>query len=298
MLIAAIVSLSAFSQPQPLKPRHFPKDIPAGNYSGIAPLGHNRYAVVSDKTEEDGFFLFHLDINTQTGQILSATNEGFVAIGSPNADLEAIAFCPATATLFIASEATGEIKEYTTEGMPTGRRLPLPAAFAAASRNCGVESLTFGHGRFYTTTERPLPGDSMLHIQTFDTSLAPSGHYLYMPDGQTLKNGYWGVSELCALSDGRLLVLERELRVPRLKLGSRALIKLYETRPAEAVSDTLQKRLLCQFTTRLNLTSRRFANYEGCCEVAPQLLLLIADSQNQYRGLLRDWLLTIRLNDR
>ena len=36
--------------------RHFPKEIPPGNYSGITYLGHNDYAVVSDKSEEDGFF--------------------------------------------------------------------------------------------------------------------------------------------------------------------------------------------------------------------------------------------------
>ena len=34
--------------------RHFPKEIPPGNYSGITYLGHNDYAVVSDKSEEDG----------------------------------------------------------------------------------------------------------------------------------------------------------------------------------------------------------------------------------------------------
>lgn len=41
-----------------------------------------------------------------------------------------------------------------------------------------------------------------------------------------------------------------------------------------------------------------FANYEGIC-VGPkladgrQLLILISDSQNQYRGVLRDWFKTI-----
>ena len=88
-------------------------------------------------------------------------------------------------------------------------------------------------------------------------------------------------------------MLEREIRIPKLKLGAQALVKIYETRPATE-TDTLQKQQLCQFTTRLTLTSRRFANYEGLCEVRPGLWLLIADSQNQYRGMLRDWLRTLK----
>lgn len=38
--------------------RSFPKDIPAGNYSGITYIGDSVYAVVSDKSPQDGFFLF------------------------------------------------------------------------------------------------------------------------------------------------------------------------------------------------------------------------------------------------
>ena len=45
------------------KQQKFPKDIPAGNYSGITPIGNDRYAVVSDKTT-DGFYIFHIDIDT------------------------------------------------------------------------------------------------------------------------------------------------------------------------------------------------------------------------------------------
>lgn len=35
----------------------FPDSVPAGNYSGIASLGGNYYAVVSDKSKTDGFFV-------------------------------------------------------------------------------------------------------------------------------------------------------------------------------------------------------------------------------------------------
>lgn len=285
LLLLSVVGVAA------QKPRHFPRQVPPGNYSGIAAIGDDRFAVVSDKSVGDGFFVFRIVIDSVKGRVQSVVNEGFRSSGLPNRDMEGVAYCPATQTLFVSGEKDNEILEYALDGRPTGRRLPMPEVFKKAKRNCGLESLTFGHGLFYTTTERPIPGDTLLRIQTFDTLLQAGRQYLYRPDGRELKNGYWGVSELCALADGRLLVLEREIRVPRLKVGARTLIKIYETTPGD--SAFLQKRLLRRFTTRLTLRSRRFANYEGMCEVQPGQLLLVADSQNRYRGLLRDWFLLL-----
>ena len=88
----------------PNRQQKFPKDIPAGNYSSITPIGNDRYAVVSDKSD-DGFFVFHIDIDTVSGRILSVSNEGFRASGKPNRDQEGIAYQPYTHTLFISGEA-------------------------------------------------------------------------------------------------------------------------------------------------------------------------------------------------
>ena len=108
-----------------------------------------------------------------------------------------------------------------------------------------------------------------------------------------------GVSELCALGGGRLLVLERTLRIPPLKIGSYAECRLYVVQPS--ADGQLQKNHLHTFRTRINLLRRNFANYEGLC-VAKRLtdgsliLLMIADSQNQRKGIMRDWLKTLRLS--
>lgn len=64
--------------------------------------------------------------------------------------------------------------------------------------------------------------------------------------------------------------------------------------------ELLKKTLLMTFRTKFNLTRRNFANYEGICVGSKladgrQLLILICDSQNQYRGILRDWFKTIIL---
>lgn len=273
------------------KPQRFHKVLPPGNYSGITALGDNRYAVVSDKSEEDGFFMLRIVIDSIKGRITSFENEGFHSSGLPNRDMEGICYRPSTNTVFISGEKDNEVYEYTLDGQRTGRRLEMPAIFKQVDRNSGLESLTYDTQRhlFYTTSERPLKGDSLLRIQSFDDDLKPQRFYYYRPDAPISRKYSQGVSELCTLDDGRLLVLERQIRVPKLKIGASTVIRIYEVTPSD--KPLLEKKLLMEFRTRLNLTSRKFANYEGLCQPTSNLLLLIADSQNRYKKVLRDWFL-------
>ncbi len=70
----------------------------------------------------------------------------------------------------------------------------------------------------------------------------------------------------------------------------------------QRANDLLQKQLITEFYTKINVTNRSFANYEGIC-VGPQLkdgrilLLLVADSQNQYKGYLKDWFRTVAITN-
>ena len=288
LLVAVLPFMTTMSQ------QYFPKEIPAGNYSGVCPIGDDRYAVVSDKSDEDGFFVFHIELDTLAGRISSIENEGFRSSGLPNSDLEAICFCTQTNTLFIASEKTSEVNEYTLEGLRTGRKLQLPQAFAGANKNYGLESLAYDSLAqcFYTTTERPLQGDSLHRIIVCDSTLQPIKEYLYQSDRPLSSKHVYGVSELCALGNGHLLVLERQVYIPESKLGASTLIRIYEVETGEG--SLLEKRLVKEFTTKLTLFGRSFANYEGLCLMNPQYLLLIADSQNQYAGVLRDWMMVMR----
>ena len=284
----------------PHRQQKFPKDIPAGNYSSITPIGNDRYAVVSDKSD-DGFFVFHIDIDTVSGRILSVSNEGFRASGKPNRDQEGIAYQPYTHTLFISGEADNRILEYSLDGRQTGRQLQVPASFSLLRRNRGLESLCYDSlaHRFYTVAESPARGDSLLRLTAFDDDGVMLRQYAYALDPVkpkrkgTLVNG---VSALCALGDGRLLVLERTLRVPKLLMGAYVDCRLYEVRLT--ADELLRKNLVYSFRTKINITRRNFANYEGVCVAKSMsdgsfILLLIADSQNQYRGVLRDWLKTV-----
>lgn len=275
------------------KPQRFHKALPAGNYSGITALGNNRYAVVSDKSETEGFFILHIETDSVKGCITSLENEGFQSSGLPNRDIEGICYRPTTNTVFISGEKDNEVYEYTLDGKRTGQRLEMPDIFKKAGHNYGLESLTYDRKRhlFYTTSERVLKGDSLLRIQSFSDNLKPGFCYYYKPDEPISKKHFSGVSELCALEDGRLLVLERQIHVPKLKLGASTIIRIYETTPTD--KPILEKRLVKEFRTRLSLTSRKFANYEGLCEIQGNRLLLIADSQNRFKGFLRDWFLII-----
>lgn len=275
------------------EPQRFHKALPAGNYSGITALGNNRYAVVSDKSETEGFFILHIETDSVKGRITSLENEGFQSSGLPNRDIEGICYRPTTNTVFISGEKDNEVYEYTLDGKRTGQRLEMPDIFKKAGHNYGLESLTYDRKRhlFYTTSERVLEGDSLLRIQSFSDNLKPGFCYYYKPDEPISKKHFYGVSELCALEDGRLLVLERQIHVPKLKLGASTIIRIYETTPTD--KPILEKRLVKEFRTRLSLTSRKFANYEGLCEIQGNRLLLIADSQNRFKGFLRDWFLII-----
>lgn len=278
------------------RPQRFHKLLPPGNYSGIAPLGNDRFAVVSDKTPDDGFYVFRILTDTVRGRITEVDNEGFRSSGMPNRDMEGICYRPSTNTVFISGEKDNEVFEYTLEGQRTGRRLEMPEMFKRADHNCGLEALTYDAQRhlFYTTTEHPLKGDSLLRIQTFGDDMKPLYQYLYRPDIPISSKHIWGVSELCALNDGRLLVLERQIRVPRLKLGASTIVRIYEVYPSN--EQFLEKRLVKEFRTHMNLFSRRFANYEGLCRLLPRQLLLVADSQNRYKGFLRDWFLLLKIS--
>lgn len=318
LLLLALWGVVLNVMPQKVNPQQkFPREIPAGNYSGIAHIGNNRYAVVSDKAAEGGFFIFKIEVNPRSGRIERIANEGFRSSRGPNRDEEGIAFVPPTGTLFVSGEADQEILEHTVDGEPTGRRLNVPPVFKTATSNYGFEALTYDERRqqLWATTESTLPADggqasplrpvrNRLRLQSFGLDMQPGAMYYYETDEPRHRGGYrhyaLGVCALCALPDGRMLVLEREACVKKRKIGSYVHNKIFIVRPGEPVraGDVLSKTLLCEFRTRINLLRQNYANYEGMC-LGPrladgrQVLILVCDSQNQYKGILRDWFKTV-----
>ena len=319
-LFLLLVPLSLTAQEVTVLPqRAFPRTVPAGNYSGIAWLGDQHYAVVNDKSPTAGFHLMTIETDHMTGKLLDVREDTFLTCDMPNRDEEGICYLPHTQTLFVSGEADGQIVEYSLNGQLTGRKLSIPEVFHTAYPNGSFEALTYhaSSHRFWTTSEFTLKTDgeqpsinnkikNRLRLQSFGDDLLPKEQYWYETDSTVVKKNkgrsILGVSGLAALDDGRIIVLEREVYFAKRRLGSFVHVKLYLIDPAsQQPGEILKKTLLTEFRTKVNLTRRSFANYEGIC-VGPkladgrQLLILVSDSQNQYRHILKDWFKPIVLS--
>lgn len=344
----------------------FPKTVVAGNYSGIAHLHDDIYAVVSDKSDSALYFNFRVQVNPKTGELEQVENLGFTERtdgtlndGKPwqglekGFDHEAIVKV-SDSTLVIASEGYCRLKE-----------LPILPTSADAAKigypqnlwesrwpssdfypNYNFESLAFDpvHQYLWTIPESTLRKDGQpatpqnglanrLRLMRLDwgkmkedsnkeeyseqVSSKKDSRYMttyayQMDQPSTHKKAdiyVMGVSELCVLPDGQLLVLEREAFIPKIKIGAFCKCKLYLINPLnfeefsmkeKFSSDTpfLKKRLLTEWKTGLSLSKRSFANYEGMClgpmlEDGSQVVILLSDSQDQYAGVLKDWFKTI-----
>lgn len=344
----------------------FPKTVAAGNYSGIAHLHDDIYAVVSDKSDSALYFNFRIQVNPKTGELEQVENLGFTERtdgtlndGKPwqglekGFDHEAIVKVSAS-TLVIASEGYCRLKEYpilpiSADTAKVGYQQNLWESRWPTSDfypNYNFESLAFDsvHQYLWTIPESTLRKDgqpatpqngltNQLRLMRLDwgkmkedsnkeeyseqvNSKKDSRYmttYAYQMDQpSTHKKAdiyVMGVSELCALPDGQLLVLEREAFIPKIKIGAFCKCKLYQINPLNSEefalkekfsSDTpfLKKRLLTEWKTGLSLSKRSFANYEGMClgpmlEDGSQVVILLSDSQDQYAGVLKDWFKTI-----
>ena len=349
----------------------FPKTVAAGNYSGIAHLHDDIYAVVSDKSDSALYFNFRIQVNPKTGELEQVENLGFTERtdgtlndGKPwlglekGFDHEAIVKA-SDSTLVITSEGHCRLKEYPV--LPTSANAPKisyqqnlwESRWPSSDfyPNYNFESLAFDSVRQYlwTISESTLRKDgqpatpqnglaNQLRLMRFDWGkmkenrnkeayseqvsseqvnskqdsryMATYAYLMDQPSTHKKADIYvMGVSELCALPDGQLLVLEREAFIPKIKIGAFCKCKLYLINPLNSEefsmkekfsSDTpfLKKNLLVEWKTGLSLSKRSFANYEGMClgpklEDGSQVVILLSDSQDQYAGVLKDWFKTI-----
>ena len=285
--------------------------VPSGGYSGIAYLGGDSFAIVSDCHTTDAVRILHLDINPRSGKLrhvsLSSSQPVLTAGGGALAkvpDYEDVAFVSQTATFFLVSEASGSVSEYALTGKATGKSLLLENLFPKGcfQSGYGIESLAYDERNkvFWLTSEASLTTDAQLPYGTLRLWSVPDGTaqprlFRYQMDSLRWTEGAWhihGVSALLATGDGRLLVMEREVSVPKGYVGAKTHTSIYEVVPGEgqtptdfASSQPLPKRLLWAFDTRLKVGRLNFANSEGMCfgprlNDGRQTLILVSDSQN------------------
>lgn len=275
------------------------RGLPHGNFSGISMIDDTTYLVVSDKDREEGFHVW--DIRWKDGKP-RRVKDRFVSAGGASRDAEGIVFHPSTKTVFVSAESDQRVIEYGLDGNPTGRELNVPEQFGTdrIQPNGGFESLSYNErtGLFWTCTELPLKGEKgVIRFQSFGEDLMPREMFSYPLDAddssRAWKTYLHGISELCALDDGGLLVMERTVALKRYHWGSHCLTKIYYVLPVSGQGN-LEKRLVASLRLPLNLRhwfgKSRFANYEGMC-LAPsgreseRMLYLINDSQGGQKGL-------------
>ena len=295
--------------------------IPPGNYSGIAKVSDDLYAVVSDKDTTDGFYLFRVDINKDKGKIRHVSYSRLIhdTRSVAKLDNEGICYVPGNngGTVFMSNEADQRIREFDMDGNPTGRELRVPDLFSTEQivRNRGFEALTYNPvtRKFWTATESALKSDVesdplLVHLQSFGDNLQPEGHYLYRLDPPykakkpSTKFYAHGLPALIAMDDGSIIVMERSLYSPKLLIGSVIENKLYRvTQEAleaakKDANRPVAKELVTSFRTHIRIGKINYANYEGMC-LGPKLndgrqtLILINDSQNRMSKMM------IRLKD-
>ena len=290
-------------------------DIEPGEFSGITRISGNRYATVDDKLKGGGIVLFSipLDAYGNVGAVQMQVANGTAGATGKARDCEGIAFVPSTATLYVSTE-NQEIRGYDLAGQETGKALRIPKDLSVNNiqSNRGFEALTYDDatGLFWTTTESPLKSDTflprLLRLQSFTTDGEPAERFLYQTE-KPLRSAantqayVHGVPALAALDDGRLIVLEREVYVPKGSFWDKLTdsftkIDIYLVDPVHDTAGILRKSLLCSFRTgALDL-----ANFEGMClgPVLPdgaRTLVLIADSQRGSGGLTNEYVKVILL---
>jgi hypothetical protein len=278
----------------------------ARELSGISWAGGARYYAVSDKLAMA--FPLSIEVDPRTGTIVRAAVEpGVLLPGSK--DLEGIVYDPEHRTLLVSDEVGPGIREYRAADGALVRTIALPLVYNNIRKNLSLESLSMDpdHRTLWTANEETLGCDgpaststagSVVRLQRFDRSYQPNGQWAYVtdPTPDDVAPPSCGVSDLVALPNGGLLVLERAYGLAGLR------IRLYEVDFSGATDvAALPSLARAPYTPvrKMLLWQRTFAdaNFEGAA-LGPALdggahsLVLISDDGHHLRQAL--YALTVR----
>jgi hypothetical protein len=200
----------------------------AAELSGLAWTGGNSYVAISDDVNQRRVYQLSIDVDPANGRVTNAVVTGTNTL-STGYDLEGIAYAPHRGTFFISDEGQhpngGFLREHTLPDGALVRSLTIPATMLNDRPNYGFESCSWGAGALWTANEEALTQESALATATngslvrllkFDHQLNAVGQWVYETDSFGFDSSLTtaersGVSDLLALPDGNLLVLERAL---------------------------------------------------------------------------------------
>ena len=299
-----------------------PKSLSGITYAG----GDLFYAVADDGTgAEGGLYECRISLGPEGTNVASfsicSTNER-VKLGTAS-DLEGCAYDPATGWVWASDEGGRNVRAYDPATGEQVGGVHVPYILTTHPGNFGFEALSMrGDGlALWTCNEEALVGDGARSSHAAGTTVrlakysrptvrdefALEAMYPYTTDAWTYANDYrgkarLGVAGLCALPDGSLLVLERELSfddkmifgVPYIfRLGW----KVYRVARPEAATDAKGFESLKDGTTWTGTEKTLLAegdgisNCEGIC-LGPRLadgclsVLLISDAGDGYSSAL------------
>ena len=277
----------------------------AEQISGITYAGGNLFYTVDDN--DNKLYPLTLNISRSNGSLAaSGISIGAGVTISGGNDMEGCAFDPASGKVWISQETSALIREYDPGTGTLLRSAPVPTVQKSYSGNYSLEALTIaGDGRtMWTANEEALTVDGPLATNSVGSVVrltrftregvrdnwTPAGEWAYVtqPIG-TAKDSHTrsGVSGLCALPDGTLLVLERRcyqggvfpdfnIRLYQVNFGNATDVSSIASLKNAAYTATT-KTLLWQYTDGSDMP-----NYEGIC-LGPRLddgscvLVLISD---------------------
>jgi hypothetical protein len=260
--------------------------------SGLTWAGGNQFYAASDRIS--GFIPVTLAIDPASGKISSGQFGTPVEVKPKLSDCEGIAWNAKTKTMWLSTEEGPQIGGCKLNGSAVPA-IKLPAVFTSSRLNLGLESLTFNalRERAWTANEEILKADgelptagegALVRLQEFDANWKPLHQFAWRtePAAMRMKSIGNGVSDLCLLDDGQLLVLERGFGVLTLqtRLYLADFTKATATDQLRSLKETdvtpVGKSLLLQRNTGTT-------NYEGITQgpiLADQSrsLILVADS--------------------
>lgn len=262
--------------------------------SGLTWCREDLYYAVSDR--QQAVIPVRITLDRTTGLITAAKTEPAVPVKTALSDFEDIAWDAARSLVFVSTEKPAAIAGFSLTGKPAPP-VALPRAYLKTRPNLSMESLTrnAAAGRAWTANEDTLPADGavsspesggLVRLQEFDAVWKPLRQFAWRtePSAMRFRGSGTGVSALCLLDGGSLIVMERVV------VGVTLEVRLFlahftgstNTAPLPALAGV-------EFTpARKQLLYRKasgLTNWEGLAagprlDDGSQSLILIADSGN------------------
>jgi len=203
--------------------------LPVEGASGIAYAGGARFYVVRDHNArgEAELHALDLDFDLRTGA-LRACRTGRVVPLKGNHDSEGVAFDAARNCMWVSDEEGPSIRAFGVDGAPLGAAAPIPEIqrrFKVPNRS--LEALALCGDELWTANEEALSCDgarsspwtnTVVRLQRYVRAgaeapwrAAESRPYACAPCAPSFGPSQNGLAGLCALEDGSLLALEREV---------------------------------------------------------------------------------------